>query len=127
MPRYYLLFCAGIFAFMGMWALVSPQGMVSLIGLRAESTDAIADVRAMYGGLELAWAAVLVWHANKPERIAVGLYMAAAAIGALGLSRIVSMLLTELAAMSVFLCVSEIAAAAVAAWLARSGGQRATS
>ena len=104
MPRYFLLFCGGLF---------------TLFGVQATSTDGIADIRAMYGGLELAWATALFWHAADDSRIKTGLYLAALSIGSLGVSRLISMGLTEFSTMSVLLMISELSAVAVAVFLAQ--------
>lgn len=114
-----LLVCAAVFGFLGLWALISPEGLVAVLGIRAEGTDAVADLRAMYGGMELAWAAILLWHAAEPERVRPGLVLCAVAIGSLGASRLLSQLLTEFTALSAFLAASELGTAALCLWVRR--------
>lgn len=114
-----LFVCAAIFGFLGLWALISPEGMVALLGISARGTDGIADLRAMYGGMELAWAGILFWHAMDDTRTRVGLALCAVAIGSLGASRLLSQLLTEFTVLSTFLALSELGTAALCLWVRR--------
>ena len=71
----------------------------------------------MYGGAELAWAAVIGWHALDEDHHSRGLIIGGTAVGALGAARLVSLLLTSFTGLSIFLVIAELATAAVCFWL----------
>ena len=119
MARNLLVLTAFAFGFFGLWAMISPTGMVALVGVEAVTPDAIADVRAMYGGMELTWAGILAWHAMEEDRHRVGLYLATFAIGGIGAARLFSLLLVGGSALSIFLVVVELGATGLLWWFAR--------
>lgn len=106
-----------IFAFVGLWALIDPAGMVSVVDLHPRSPDALADVRAMYGGLELAIATLLLYHAAEPERVPNGLALGALFVAGIGGGRLLGQLISGFTGMSSLLLVFELGAAAVLAGL----------
>ena len=119
MARNLLALIAFAFGFFGLWAMISPTGMVALLGIGAVSPDAMADVRAMYGGMELTWAGILGWHALDDDRHRAGLYLATAAVGGIGTARLISELVSGGSALSIFLVVVELGATGVLWWFAR--------
>lgn len=119
MPRNLLLVCAALFGFFGLWGLLSPEGMAATIGIKATAADGVNDLRAMYGGLELGLAAVLGWHALTEDRVSDGLVIAALTIGGLGAARGLSMLVTEVTAMSTGLTLLEVGTAVVCFWFSQ--------
>ncbi len=60
-PRVVVLLSAVPFAGIGLAFLVSPEGMVALIGLSLRDATAQADIRAVYGGLQLGRAGFLAY------------------------------------------------------------------
>ena len=63
-----VLACAAYFAAVGVAALARPAWLVGRWGLRLEGDAARSHVRAGYGGLGLAAAALLVWTATASGR-----------------------------------------------------------
>ena len=121
MRRPFLIVCGLIWTGMGLWGMVAPAAMVAPLGIPVEGLDAVADVRAMYGGLALACAAVVFWHLADDERVSNGLIFNALTVGSLGVCRLITMLLWMSATpLTVFLTVVELSTAAVATALARS-------
>ncbi len=82
LARVALWIAVATFAFFGTAYLVAPDRMTAVVGITLSSSTARADVRAVFGGLELSIAALLAWCAVK-GRVLEGL--AAAAILFLGL------------------------------------------
>ena len=117
--RWVLLATAAIFAFFGLWALADPVGLLGMIDVRVDGPDGQADIRAMYGGLELAMAAALVWHARSPADVPRGLALGALAVGGLGSGRLLGLLIGGGTSLTVALCVFELGGAAFVAAVAR--------
>ena len=86
---------AGIFGVFGVLFLVDPLRWLQVVELRAESGTAQAEVRAMYGGLELGIAAFLCWCALSPARLMLGLDASAMLMLGLGGGRLVGLLLAK--------------------------------
>lgn len=118
-PRHVLLVCAGIYGFLGLWGLLSPEGMVALIGVKPEGIDGIGDIRAMYGGLELALAGLLLWHAMDEDRVSAGLILAGVTVGGIGGGRLFSQLLTGFSPLSAGLCLVELGSAILCGWFSQ--------
>ncbi len=57
----------------GVAFFVSPHGMTGTFGITLSGTDAVADVCAVYGGLELGLGVFLLWCAWKSQAIKPGL------------------------------------------------------
>lgn len=119
MPKNVLLVCAALFGFFGLWGLLSPVGMASMIGVKPTAPDGLNDLRAMYGGLELGLAAVLLWHAQTEDRVSDGLLIAALTIGGLGAARGLSLFLNEAPVLSIALTLLELGTGIVCYWLSQ--------
>lgn len=86
-PRVVLWLSAAAWAGFGVMLFLWP-GRLDGMGIDIDNPTARAEVRAVYGGLELAIAAFLVWSTRAPERLPSGLLLAALAIGGMGAGRI---------------------------------------
>jgi len=107
----------------GVGFLVRPRRFANLIDLRLDSTTAISDVRAVYGGLEIGLAIFLAWCAVDPTRIQVGLGVTAIVFGAVAASRLVGMFLDRpVTSMTVKIFAAEAATAIIAVLLADRHG-----
>jgi hypothetical protein len=93
LPSVFLLLSALTFAAFGVAFLVAPVAMIGLVELGASSPTARAEVRAMYGGLELGIAAFLFACLARRERVAAGLLCSTIALAGLALARGASIVL----------------------------------
>ncbi len=84
------------FAAVGLAFLVAPTSMASLVDVDVTSPTADADVRAVYGGLQLGCAFILALASSRPEWVRSGLVAQLALYGGLGLSRFISYALVGL-------------------------------
>lgn len=76
------------FAIFGLWLLVRPRAMVA-VDIPADTGNARAEIRAMYGGLELGIAAFLALALWRPELSEAALWFQLLALGGLVLGRLV--------------------------------------
>jgi hypothetical protein len=72
----------------GVAFVMSPAEMAGVVGLAAETPSALTEVRAMYGGLEIALGVVLLTMLRGATAQIVGLRVAAFAFGGLALGRL---------------------------------------
>lgn len=82
------------FAGIGLAFLLAPETMASHVGVTLDGATADHDVRAVYGGLQLGCAALLLWGAARPERIQVALVAQLFLYGGLLGARTLTWLLT---------------------------------
>ena len=82
------------FAFFGVWLLVRPNALRG-VGVVAESADGRAELRAMYGGLELGIAAFLGLCLLRPDFTEPGLWLQLVALGGLALGRLIGISLEK--------------------------------
>lgn len=85
------------FVLFGLILLVAPQATLAGLGITVSDGAATVEIRAFYGGLELALGALLLWAALRPEARAHGLVLGAVSYGGIGLVRGVSMALAGVA------------------------------
>jgi hypothetical protein len=84
-----ILALAGLsFIGFGVAFVVSPAEMAGVVGLVAETPSALTEVRAMYGGLEIALGMVLLTLLRGATAQVIGLRVAAFAFGGLALGRL---------------------------------------
>lgn len=76
----------------GVGFLFAPARFAALVGLRMDSTTAISDVRAVYGGFEIGMALLLIWCMLDPGRTRLGLGVTALVFGAVAASRLIGVL-----------------------------------
>jgi hypothetical protein len=82
------------FAFFGVWLLVRPTALRG-VGVVAENSDGRAELRAMYGGLELGIAAFLGLCLLRPDFTEPGLWMQLVALGGIALGRLIGISLEK--------------------------------
>jgi hypothetical protein len=68
-----------------------PESLLSGIGIATTTLEAQAEIRSMYGGLELGLG-ILLLSCFAPARQHFGLLLSVASFGGLGLARLISML-----------------------------------
>lgn len=78
------------FAGIGIAFLASPHVMASYIGISSSGPTAAADLRAVYGGLQLGAAAWLLYTAQSPVRYRMGLIAQLCLYGGLAGARFLS-------------------------------------
>jgi hypothetical protein len=76
-----------MFAGYGLACLFIPSLPADYSGIALPNASAITEVVAMYGGLQTAIGALLLYFAAAPERVSTGLFVLVILIGGLGLSR----------------------------------------
>jgi hypothetical protein len=89
-PRIVLLLSSLPFAGIGVAFLVAPQTMGQLVGVHLADATAIADARAVYGGLQLGCAAFLAYASSQTSWLRPGLALQVATFGGLFGARLVS-------------------------------------
>lgn len=123
MIKAYLIFAAIGFAGFGLALLVDPIGIMASAGLEFADTSAVrTEIRAFYGGLELALAG-LILAALRTRRLREGLWLAAVSYGGIGLARALGLVIEQSA--TTFLIsamVFELAVAAIGLALLRKTG-----
>jgi len=120
LPQIVLWISALGFGYFGVVFLLDPAGYASKVDLVAATPSARAEVRAMYGGLELALAVFLATCAQRPEWWRLGLLLSAVAFLGLGTGRAVGLALEGVAPPFMrLLLASEVVLAALALWAMR--------
>ncbi|MCB9919126.1 MAG: DUF4345 family protein [Planctomycetes bacterium] len=66
-PRIVLGLAALMFASLGVLLVARPEKLATWVGIHASSAGATTELRAWYGGLEIAIAALLVWGIVQPS------------------------------------------------------------
>ncbi|MDH3734264.1 MAG: DUF4345 domain-containing protein [Gemmatimonadota bacterium] len=95
MTRLFLILVVLMLGVFGVGFLVAPSRFAALVGLRMDTTTAISDVRAVYGGFEIGMAVLLIWCMLDPARMRLALGVTAVMFGAVAASRMVGMLLDK--------------------------------
>ena len=118
--RVLIIASAAIFLFFGGWLLTVPTALEG-IGIKLSTAEAVIDVRATYGGLELGLAAFLVVAQARPSWHRAALLLSALCIGGFGCGRLCGIVLAgeSTPLMSFFLAIEAIGAA-VMVWGYRS-------
>jgi hypothetical protein len=88
LARFSLSLAALVFAGFGFWFLVFP-GAITLTGIALGSPDAVAEIRAFYGGMELGLAGFFLAAALRPTWFTPGLVAQSAALGGAAAGRTV--------------------------------------
>src|SRR6187455_2958940 len=90
-----LLWLSGLgYVAFGVAFLVAPLRSMALAGIELQGAIAATELRAFYGGLELALGGLIVAAAVAPGRLRDGLLLTLASYGAIGATRLVTMLAT---------------------------------
>lgn len=121
LARIVLALSALPFAGIGVAFLVQPKAMALLVGVEVTDATADADVRAVYGGLQLGCALLLAGAATRPAWVHPGLVAQIVLYGGLAAARFVSYAVVGLpSALGLALHLGEIVGwiCGVAAWQA---------
>lgn len=107
-----------IYLGLGLGLLAMPAELIAGVGIDAATPEARAEIRAMYGGLELGIGAWLLISLRHAERLGPALLFVALSLGGLGAGRLSGLLIegTGWAAHAPFLA-SELIGASVASAL----------
>ena len=76
----------------GLAFLVEPLGTLAAAGIRLEGAVAATELRAFYGGLEVALGLLVLACAARPARRRDGLWLTLAIFAGIGVARVVAML-----------------------------------
>jgi hypothetical protein len=93
MGRIVLLLSALAWLGFGVVYAVVPELLTDPTGFGSLAPEALTDLRATYGGLQLAIGAFLVWSLARPERHRTGLLLNAVAFGFVAGSRAIGLLI----------------------------------
>ena len=91
-PRIILGLSALIFVLVGVYYIVAPGKGAAVVGITLDSAMGISDLRAVYGGLDLAVGALLLFYLLQ-RRLADGLTVQVFAFGGLAFARLVGIVL----------------------------------
>jgi hypothetical protein len=80
------------YAAFGVQWLAHPEAMARELGIILTNADATSDARAVYGGMELGFAAFLAYSAWSPARRSQGVAAAMLVLTGLGLARLAGIL-----------------------------------
>ena len=92
MERLLLWATAVVFVAFGLWGLFNPAAMTANFGIRLDSPDAKAMIRASYGGFLIGEGLLFAWCAMSAERIHFGLIAIVLLTGPILLSRLYGIL-----------------------------------
>jgi len=92
-PRWILLGIGVIFVPFGMWALAQPVAVAGMTEVQLPTPAALADGRAVYGGLTLGLGAFFLLAALRRSMVRAGLWAAFLSIGAAGFGRALGVVL----------------------------------
>lgn len=87
-----LALCAAGFAVFGVWMLLFPVAGFAMLGVPVQSADFATEIRAFYGGLELALAVLIARGMWRSDRVLPALEIAAVAYGCVAASRAIGLL-----------------------------------
>jgi len=93
LARFVLIANAFVFAGAGTAFLLFPDAMAARVGIELRRVSGPSDVRAVFGGLEVAIALLLALAAARDARLRAGLLASASLFGGLCAGRVTSLLL----------------------------------
>lgn len=118
--RILIVVSASIFLYFGGWLLCIPTALEG-IGIELTTAEAVIDVRATYGGLELGLSLFLFIAQGRPHWHRGALLLSALAIGGFGFGRLSGILLAgEATPLMWFFLAIEVLAAGVMTWAYRA-------
>ena len=91
MHKFTLSILAAFFLIFGLWMLIAPQGL-SLAKIELNHPTALMEVRAFFGGLEIALAVFFLTALKKKNYIEPALFLAALLLGGVIFGRLVGAL-----------------------------------
>jgi hypothetical protein len=90
MARTYLIVAGLMWVVYGIYLLVAPQVLAGTAGVAATNLTGLIELRAMYGGLEIAVGAFALTAAGVPGMLRSGLLAMGFACAGLGVTRLLS-------------------------------------
>ncbi|HEY2809017.1 MAG TPA: DUF4345 family protein [Steroidobacteraceae bacterium] len=90
MARAYLVIAGLMWLVYGVYLLAAPQALAATAGVAATNTTGLIELRAMYGGLEMAVGAFALAAAVLPGMLRSGLLAMGLACAGLGVTRLFS-------------------------------------
>lgn len=87
LARIYLALSGLLLAGYGVYCLINPMVLGDLTGLVIATPTALIEIRAMYGGLELALGVYFIFSAILPETTRQGLFCLFLCLGSLAIAR----------------------------------------
>lgn len=124
-PQWLLVATGAIFVPFGFWALAQPAAVAGMTEVELPSAAALADGRAVYGGLTLGLGAFFLFAARSPSMVRSGLWAAFLTIGAAGMGRATGVLVDGATGPAVFpTLVFEVVLSALAAYALVRGEHR---
>ena len=88
-----LVFFGLSFGAFGAWALVAPQSLATLLNFELATAGAVTELRAFYGGLEIALCALMLAAVAKPELVRPALVGLIVVAGGIAVGRMVGLVL----------------------------------
>jgi len=123
--RVLVVLSALIFLFFGTWLFAIPSALEG-IGIQLTTAEAVIDVRATYGGLELGLAAFLLVAQGRPRWHRAALLLSALCIGGFGSGRLAGILIAgESTLLMWFFLAIEVVGAVVMVWAYRGASDEA--
>ena len=86
-PRIVLGVTGVVFVTLGLVFFSSPPFLASLLGIEFGTVDAMNDIRAIYGGLEIGVGFFILYCARQPQLVPLGLVASTLAFGCMVLAR----------------------------------------
>jgi hypothetical protein len=108
LARGYLWFCVIMSVVFGGLYVVAPEAITEPMGIQAVTSAGSTDLRATYGGFQLAMAGFLLWCLRDPARIDAGLVAFAFLVGGLAVCRGVGLLIDGISSEMVGAMVMEL-------------------
>ena len=85
-----ILVLAGLgFLGFGLWFLIDPIGPLAMIGIGVSGDPAATELRAFYGGVQTAIAALMLYAAFKPAWRTAGLWLVLAVNAGIAVARLI--------------------------------------
>lgn len=73
----------------GLWFLIDPIGPLAMIGIGVSGAPAATELRAFYGGVQVAIAALMLYAVAKPQWRTPALWLVLAVNGGIALGRLI--------------------------------------
>ena len=115
--RLFLAYLALVWLGIGAWLLIEPSALAAYAGVAATSIDGSIEIRAMYGGLELAIGLSALWALWRPRWACHVLFMNGVITGGLGVGRIVAIVIAGSASTYILSALAFELSAAALCWV----------
>ena len=92
MSRWFLFFCAAVYAGFGAWVLASPSTGLAYMGVELDHVNALSELRGTHGGINVLVGIVLAYAATRGPLRRAGLGLVALLNGGYVAGRLVASL-----------------------------------